>query len=142
MVIGAGGAARSVVWALRNYGCSVVIVNRTLDSAVKLAAETGSAVMESSGLMTLSYEDSLAKPDLIVQTTSVGMEPNAGKDPAEKYKFSGDEIVYDLVYKPRMTRILNRASQAGCRIVYGYEMLYAQGMLQFKTFTGREYPQS
>ncbi len=142
LVIGAGGAARSVVWALRNYGCSVVIVNRTLDSAVKLAAETGSAVMESSGLMTLSYEDSLAKPDLIVQTTSVGMEPNAGKDPAEKYKFSGDEIVYDLVYKPRMTRILNRASQAGCRIVYGYEMLYAQGMLQFKTFTGREYPQS
>ena len=141
LVIGAGGAARSVVWALRNYGCSVLIVNRTLDSAVKLAVKTGSSAIEKSELAVISMEDSQNRPDLVVQTTSVGMEPNAGKDPAEEYTFSGDEIVYDLVYKPRMTRLINRASQAGCRIVYGYEMLYAQGLLQFKTFTGKEYPQ-
>ncbi len=141
LVIGAGGAARSVVWALRNYGCSVLIVNRTFDSAVKLAVKTGSSAIEKSELAVISMEGSQNRPDIVVQTTSVGMEPHAGKDPAEEYTFCGDEIVYDLVYKPRMTRLINRASQAGCRIVYGYEMLYAQGILQFKTFTGKEYPQ-
>jgi len=142
LVIGAGGAARSVVWALRNYGCSVTIVNRTYESALKLASKTGSTAIKIPELSVLSMEDSQNKPDLVVQTTTVGMDPNAGNDPAEEYIFSGDEIVYDLVYKPRMTRLINRASQAGCRIVYGYEMLYAQGLLQFKTFTGKDYPQS
>ncbi|MBL7006093.1 MAG: shikimate dehydrogenase [Spirochaetia bacterium] len=142
LVIGAGGAARSVVWALRNYGCSVYIVNRTFETAARLAARTGSAAVPKSELALLSLKDSQNKPDLVVQTTSVGMEPTVGQDPSEEYIFNGDEIVYDLIYKPRRTRFINRASQAGCRIVYGYEMLYAQGLLQFKTFTGKEYPQN
>lgn len=137
LVIGAGGAARAVVWALRNFGCSVTIVNRTFERAQQLAAETGSAAIEID-----RYLQNLDRhPDLIVQTTSVGMEPYIDGDPLPGYQFNGEEIVYDLIYAPKMTRILNRAGQAGCRIVFGYEMLYAQGIQQFKSFTGRDYPQ-
>ena len=134
LVIGAGGAARSVVWALRNYRCAVTIVNRTFDRAERLAAETGSTPIP------IEQAPQLPPVDLIVQTTNVGMEPFEQDDPVPAYQFTGNEIVYDLVYKPKVTRILHRAGLAGCRIVYGMEMLYAQGIQQFKMFTGFDYP--
>ena len=134
LVVGAGGAARSVVWALRNYRCNVTIVNRTFDRAEKLAAETGSTPIS------MDQVSEISPVDLVVQTTNVGMEPLEQGDPIPSYQFSGNEIVYDLVYKPKVTRLLHRAGLAGCRIVYGMEMLYAQGIQQFKMFTGFDYP--
>lgn len=135
VVIGAGGAARSVVWALRNYYCRVTILNRTVEKAKSLAQETGSAYG--------SLEDlaALETADLIVQTTSAGMPPQEGVNPIEAYAFRGEEIVYDLVYKPRQTEIIKKASRAGCRIIYGMDMLIAQGILQFESFTGFTYPE-
>lgn len=133
IVIGAGGAARAVVWALRNYRCSVTIINRTAEKARRLAQETGSSwvPMEESG--------SLAEADLIVQTTSIGMAPDTN-DPLPSYRFTGRERVYELVYNPKVTPFLSRARDAGCRLTYGREMLIAQGTLQFESFTGRGYP--
>ncbi len=133
VVIGAGGAARSVVWALRNHRCSVTIVNRTAEKAQRLARETGSSwvPMEESG--------SIPEADLLVQTTSLGMEPDTS-DALPHYRFTGKERVYELVYKPKVTPLLSRAMEAGCRIIYGRQMLIAQGMLQFESFTSREYP--
>ncbi|MCF7942834.1 MAG: shikimate dehydrogenase [Spirochaetia bacterium] len=142
LVIGAGGAARSVVWALRNFGCSVYITNRTFDKAERLAAETGSSAITLQEASRLCADEAEKYPDLIIQTTSAGMDPDIESDPLPEYKFTGEEIVYELVYKPRITRFLNRAIQSGCRIVYGYEMLYAQGIQQFKSFTGFDYPQN
>lgn len=133
-VIGAGGAARSVVWALRNYHCKVTILNRTEERAKRLAMETGS------DWGSLADIDKIEKSDLIVQTTSAGMEPYEDIDPIERYQFTGNEIVYDLVYKPKETKMMKRAKAKGCRLVYGMEMLMAQGVLQFESFTGFSYP--
>ncbi len=142
LVIGAGGADRAVVWGLRNFSAHVGIVNRTHSSAVKLAEETGSRAYSTSELEELREAgDESVQFDLVVQTTSVGMEPDITADPLPSYRFRGDEIAYDLIYTPKVTKFLQRASQAGCRIVYGYEMLYQQGVLQFKSFTGVDYPQ-
>ena len=135
LVIGAGGAARSVVWALRNYYCKVCIVNRTPEKAEKLAGETGSSWKPVSQL------DTITDVDLVVQTTSGGMTPYEEVDPSLGYAFTGREIAYDLVYKPKHTRFLKRAGSAGCRQVFGMEMLLAQGVLQFESFTGFTYPQ-
>ncbi len=135
LVLGAGGAARSVVWALRNYYCRVVIVNRTADKARLLAEQTGSS------WKTVEELDSVHDIDLIVQTTSGGMSPYDDVDPSSGYEFTGKEIAYDLVYKPKVTKFLKRAEQAGCREIFGMDMLIAQGILQFESFTGFNYPQ-
>jgi len=78
--------------------------------------------------------------DLIVQATSVGMEPEPDADPVPGYLFSRKEVVYDLVYQPLMTVFRRRAQDAGCRTVSGLDMLFAQGAAQFKIYTGVEYP--
>lgn len=135
LILGAGGAARSVAWALHNHSVKMTILNRSADAARKLAAETMAAwdvldnIAEYSG-----------KADIIVQTTPLGMEPDIAGDPSAGYIFSGHEIAYDLVYKPHETQFLRRAQEAGCTIMYGAEMLLEQGKLQFEAFTGYHYP--
>ena len=85
--------------------------------------------------------DAIARhSDLIVQTTSAGMHPNENIDPLDFYQFAGHEIVYDVIYAPPETKFLARAKQAGCRILNGERMLLEQAYLQFKLFTGRDYP--
>jgi 3-dehydroquinate dehydratase / shikimate dehydrogenase len=56
------------------------------------------------------------------------------------YRFSGREIVYDLVYAPRMTPLLARAQAAGCTVIPGIRMLLSQALGQFRMFTGRDFP--
>lgn len=135
LVIGAGGAARSIVWALRNHNCNVTILNRTLEHAKSLANET----MSNYDILDNAYKYS-GLSDIVVQTTSVGMEPNYLEDPVPSLNFSGKEIVYDLVYKPNLTKFLSRANEKKCKIVYGIDMLIAQGKLQFEAFSGYHYP--
>ena len=67
--------------------------------------------------------------------------PAAGAgDPLPGYRFSGEELVYDLVYTPPLTPFLRRAREAGCRTIHGTEMFLAQARAQFRLFTGRELP--
>lgn len=135
LVIGAGGASQAIVWALRNRGVKVTILNRTLSHAEKIAR------------INLCEYDTLdnarnykGKVDLIVQTTSVGLYPNFDGNPIEGFPYTGKEIVYDIIYKPRMTRVLQAAKDSGCTLHYGSEMLIEQGKLQFEAFTGYHYP--
>ena len=79
--------------------------------------------------------------DIIIQTTSAGMEGHAAVDPLELYTFSGKEVVMDLIYKPERTACLQRAEAAGCRVLNGYAMLIRQAQLQYGHFMGLEFPQ-
>jgi len=136
-VIGAGGGARSVVYALRSRGIRPLILNRTVEKARALAEAFG---CDWAGVDAAGIERMRENADLIVQATGVGMEPDAEADPLPDYRFSGSEVVYDLVYQPLMTVFLQRAQAAGCRIVSGLAMLSSQGAAQFKHYTGREFP--
>jgi 3-dehydroquinate dehydratase/shikimate dehydrogenase len=133
LVIGAGGAARGICHALKLNGFDVVIVNRTEEKARALALEFGFrwAILNEA-------DKSGFKASLVVQTTSCGMEGIAQKDPFPAYRFSGKEIVYDIVYAPEMTEFLIRAQKAGCKIVTGKNMLIGQAELQFELFTGKK----
>lgn len=135
MVIGAGGAAKSIVKALRNRDVKVIILNRTVENAKALA--TTNLCQYDSLSNAKSYEN---KVDLIVQTTSVGLYPDTESNPIEGFEFSGREIVYDIIYKPRYTKLLKLAEKSGCKIHFGAEMLLEQGKLQFEAFTGYHYP--
>jgi 3-dehydroquinate dehydratase/shikimate dehydrogenase len=70
------------------------------------------------------------------------MEPDIDLDPLPGYAFSGDEVVFDLIYRPPLTSFLQRAEAAGCSIIPGLEMLQSQAEAQFKYFTGRDYPEA
>ena len=137
-VIGAGGAARAVVYALKKSGAEVCILNRTPERACSLAevfsCEWGG--LDNDGMKKISEFS-----NIIIQCTNIGMEPDIDADPVPGYKFTGNEIVYDIIYTPRNTRFLKRASKAGCRIIDGLSMLNVQGHLQFKYFTGINYPE-
>ena len=134
LVVGAGGAARAVVWALRNHGVKVIILNRDILRAQKLALET------MSNYDSLENANRYSGVDLVVQTTSVGMVPDVDGDPIPTFCFTGKEIAYELVYKPHITHFLKRAEGAGCNLHFGIDMLLRQGKLQFETFTGYHYP--
>ncbi|MDD4082163.1 MAG: shikimate dehydrogenase [Sphaerochaetaceae bacterium] len=135
VVIGAGGASRAVIWALKNRGVKITILNRTVEKAKALALET------MSNYDSLENADKYSgRSDLIVQTTPLGMGEKVDFDPAPKLKFLGTEIVYDLIYKPHLTKFLERANDSGCTLCYGIDMLVEQGKLQFEEFTGYHYP--
>ena len=135
LVIGAGGASYAIVWALRNWGVKVTILNRTLSHAEKIAKINICSFdsLENAA----NYEGQV---DLIVQTTSVGL--NTFESPIEGFRFTGKEIAYDIVYKPHMTKFLSDAKAAGCTLHFGDEMLFEQGKLQFEAFTGYHYPRN
>ena len=138
VVIGAGGASRAVVAALVGEGADVLVLNRTPERARELAARFGARW---AGLDAFGLARPTATPTSLVQATSAGMGEGGG-DPLPGYRFTGREIVYDLVYAPRETPFLARARAAGCMVIPGIRMLLAQARGQFRLFTGQEYPES
>lgn len=136
-VIGAGGAARAVVHALKAGGARVLVLNRTVEHGGELARAFS---VSHAGLDEAGFLRARDFADLIVQTTSAGMSPNVEADPAPGLGFSGKEIVYELLYAPPTTAFLRRAIAAGCRVVRGRKMLVGQAMEQFRVFTGSAYP--
>ncbi len=137
LVLGAGGCARAIVWALRNHNVNITILNRTLEHAKALAQEISCDFGALSEVSKYS-----GKVDIIVQTTSMGMDSSQDpeNDPAKDFIYNGTEFACDLVYRPHETAFLKHAKQAGCKLIYGIDMLIAQGKLQFSSFTGSAYP--
>jgi 3-dehydroquinate dehydratase / shikimate dehydrogenase len=136
-VIGAGGAARAVVYALLKEGCDVSIFNRTESRAAALAEELGG---KGYSLDRLKDEMDKGKSyDFLIQTSSVGMQGAEGpSNPVPFYKFTGRELVYDIIYTPPVTDIMQRAVDAGAEILGGMPMLQEQARAQFRLFTGKE----
>ncbi|WP_319561532.1 shikimate dehydrogenase [Marispirochaeta sp.] len=137
VVIGAGGAARAVIYGLKQAGTEVLIVNRTESKAAALAAEFG---CRGASLSPEIFPEMAEYGDLIVQTSAAGMHPLEDTNPVEGYPWRGSEIAYDLVYVPETTRFLAAAKQAGCRTINGSPMLQAQAEAQYLLFTGMNYP--
>jgi 3-dehydroquinate dehydratase/shikimate dehydrogenase len=141
-VIGAGGAARAVVYELYRLGAKVLILNRTVHKARRLAVPYK---FDWGGLDEQGIEKMEKYCDIIIQTTSAGMEgidpDDSSGDPVAGYSFCGREEVMDLVYRPKMTPFLKRASNAGCNIQNGYDMLIRQARYQYTQFTGKEFPE-
>jgi 3-dehydroquinate dehydratase/shikimate dehydrogenase len=136
-IIGAGGVAHAVAFEIHRLKGKALTLNRTPHRARELAEPYGFAW---SGLDSRGADLMNNYSDIIVQTTSVGMEPDFEGDPLELYPFKGSEVVMDLIYKPERTRFLERAAKAGCRVLNGYDMLMRQAKYQYSCFFGREYP--
>jgi len=90
-----------------------------------------------------NLSDLLPQSDLIVNTTPVGMSPNINKSPltmAEVSLLNSGAIVYDLIYTPRPTLLLQQAQKRGLIIIDGAQMLVQQGAVGFTLWTGKQAP--
>lgn len=137
VVLGAGGAARAVVLALADAGAaSVRVVNRTSERAVRAAALAGP-------VGSVGVPDDIARADLVVNATPVGMEgadsggPRLPLDPA---LLRHDQVVAELVYHPSTTALMRAASDAGARTANGLSMLVHQAAVAFTSWTGEPAP--
>jgi shikimate dehydrogenase len=132
-ILGAGGAARAIGFGVRREGADILIVNRSATSGKRLAA----ALMGQS--LSLDRIRDIA-PDVLVNTTPVGMVPDVHASPVDPSVFQPDMVVMDAVYNPRRTRFLQTAQAAGCRIIEGIDMFVHQGARQFEIWTGKKAP--
>jgi len=134
LVLGAGGAARAVVWALVREGARVEVWNRTVLSARNLCEEVGGTPIPN--------PDPKFEYDLVVNATSVGLQ---GEDTFERlpltaHRFREWQTVVDLVYGSEPTPLLAAAAADGAKVVDGIEILVQQGALSLEIWTGREAP--
>ena len=126
-IIGAGGAARAVIWALRQQNVNVTIFARNLSKAESLGVACQPLVFA-------AFRDY----DLVVNTTPLGSGAYIDQSPATAEQLSGAHCAYDLIYNPADTRFLQEARKAGCDTIGGLEMLVAQAKIQFELWTGRQ----
>lgn len=140
VVLGAGGAARAVVFALRADGAAhLAVANRTVARAERLLAELAAGVVaEALPLDPATLAPYLARCDLLVNTTSVGLKP--GETPLPDETVPPRALVYDVIYNPPQTRLLAAAQARGAGTLGGLSMLVAQGAAAFTLWTGREAP--
>ncbi|WP_338470322.1 shikimate dehydrogenase [Niallia sp. XMNu-256] len=136
LLIGAGGAARAIYYTLAQAGVKKVdIANRTVEKAEYLVNNCPFP-KNSEVLSFKEAEEQLAKYDVIVQTTSIGMHPDIEASPLSVEKLKSTSLVSDIIYSPLETKILREAKQKGARIQNGIPMFTYQGALQFEKWTG------
>lgn len=130
-IIGAGGAANSIIISLAQKGVGeMVILNRTLNNAIKLKKKADKLL--SAGRITcmeLSEKSNInGNFDIWINTTPVGMYPNDNQMPISKEYLKKGNLVYDIIYKPRKTKLLIEAEKKGCKILNGLDMLINQAI--------------
>ncbi len=131
-LIGAGGGARAVLWALRNEGAEVTLFVRDPKKAKPVAEEFGVDCRQLAGAR-------FDKGDIVINATPLGTHGDGeDKTPATAKQLGGVRLAYDLVYNPIETRFLREARAAGCETLSGLQMLIAQAVEQFKLWTGQD----
>ena len=139
LVIGAGGAARAIIYGIAGKANHITLVNRTPENGQLLLNQIRESLPSHLTTQVLPMEQPIEDYfDLIIQTTSLGMDDLS--DPLLGYTFRGTEVVYDIIYTPDKTPILVRAEKAGCKIINGWPMFVKQAELQNSLFTNPEVP--
>ncbi len=146
LLLGAGGAARAVAFALLTARVSrLVIANRSMARARSLVQDTSAWQHESAAHAVELSRESLQKcvvhADLVINATTLGMAPDASGCPWPlDLPMPARLVVCDLVYSPRTTRLLELARAAGCKTIDGLGMLVHQGAQAFQLWTGLPAP--
>lgn len=136
LVLGAGGAARAAVYGLAEAGADITIANRTSERAEALIASMGVTARA------LPLEQAARGPiDVIINCTSVGMWPKIEDCPwPDELPFPEGVTVYDTIYRPARSRLIERAEQHDGRGINGLGMLVRQGAKAFQLWTKTEPP--
>ncbi|KNZ41697.1 shikimate dehydrogenase [Acetobacterium bakii] len=140
LILGCGGAVKSVAMALADWGVhEVIITNRTLEKAVDLAGQINETWLGKARAIPMeesSLRDVIENVSVIVNGTSLGMADHPERTPLAKTLIKKGILVYDMIYSPPKTQLLKDAQDAGALIENGLEMLLYQGLLAFELWTG------
>ena len=140
LLLGAGGAARAIMVALSEEKgvARVVIANRDQKKAAELAKAGESLGLKCEPIPLDAIMTASPEADMIVNATSIGLgnEPS----PIDSDHIKKGSIVYDIVYRPVVTDLIEQAKFAQANVVYGYEMLLEQGAKAFEIWTGLKAP--
>ncbi len=133
-LIGAGGAARAIGYALTDAGAAVTIVNRSVSRGRGLARELGAQFCPRE-----RFDGSGCQ--ILINTTPVGMHPHEDAMPVDIRQLAPETVVMDIIYNPLKTALIRAAESRGCRTVSGLEMFVAQGAAQFELWTRQPAPE-
>lgn len=143
LLLGAGGAARAIAFCAAQEVEKITILNRTADKAEKLAKDLqmrfGSRIKADS-LLPSAISRELKDADLLVNATSMGMHPCAGRSPVDAKLLRSDLCVMDIVYDPVETKLVSDAKSAGANVLNGLEMLVNQAAVSFEIWTNQRAP--
>ncbi|MCC7206910.1 MAG: shikimate dehydrogenase [Anaerolineae bacterium] len=143
LILGAGGAARAVAYAVLGEGATVSILNRTHDRAERLVAALHEA-LPGAAVQAVRAADLMRgfpATALIVNATSAGMWPDVNHTPwPYGVPYPEGAALYDTVYRPAHTRLMREAETNGLRVVGGLGMLVRQGAAAFSLWTGIDAP--
>ncbi len=146
-VLGAGGAARSVIYTLiNNFNVKKInIINRTVEKAESLKDYFSSKMLfekiKTYELIPPDVTEILAKSKLIINASSIGMSPEDDDSPTTiPESFSNNQIVFDIVYNPRETKFLALAKSQGALTINGLKMFVEQGAKSFELWTNETMP--
>ncbi len=128
-VIGAGGAARAIGYAVTEQGARVTSANRTVQRGESLAGD-----LRTDFLPLRDFTGDSC--DVVINTTPVGMYPDIDAMPINGKVLRPDMVVMDAVYNPLVTRLLRTSVHTGCITVSGVDMFVYQGAAQFELWTG------
>jgi shikimate dehydrogenase len=143
LVLGAGGAGRAAVWALREAGAEVAVWNRTPERAAALARELGLRAVERPHpveLLVNATSVGLARPGSAGRREGIGSARPADSDPAAQLPLIEARVVVDLPYGAEPTPVARWAASRGARVVDGLEVLVRQGARSLERWTGRPAP--
>ena len=142
-LLGAGGAARAIAFALAKEANELSIVNRTLQSAAELADllhQRFNSKVVAYTLSPLAIKATVAEADLLINASSIGMKPNVNLTPVKRRWLKKDLAVMDIVYNPTETKLAKDAKALGAKVITGVEMLIYQGAASFEFWTGCKAP--
>lgn len=139
-VLGAGGAARAVVYALLSAFAPsrVTLASRRPEQAERLAADL--APHDPIGALSISPLSEAPSARLVVNATPLGMYGMEDQTPFPRADLGAGQIAYDLVYRPRETRFLREAATSGAETIGGLPMLIGQAGAAYRLWTGRDFP--
>ena len=145
VVLGAGGASRAISFTLAERGAHLVILNRQLELAwaEELASQISQAFEREVAALKLDEENlssMLTGTDVLVNATSVGMIPDIDETPVPGKLLKSSLVVFDIVYNPLKTKLLEEAEAVGAKTISGLDMFVWQGALPFELWTGLKAP--
>jgi shikimate dehydrogenase len=144
LVFGAGGASRAVIYAAAECGPSTIMIrNRDHGRALQLVDMFRRMFPDVvfDAVEPAHIPRAIGDSVLVVNTTTVGMKPDTAACPVpEAVRFSNHQIIFDIIYSPLLTVMLQRGEAEGAAVINGLEMFIQQGARAFTLWTGRPFP--
>ncbi len=145
LVLGSGGAARAIAFTLASRKKApnlniLGVIPKELEDLLRDLREKTSARIDGKLLDDAALRSGVDGADIIIHCTPVGMHPKTNETLIPKKLLNSRQVIFDIVYNPKRTRLISEAEAAGCRVVPGLEMFVNQAVVQFELWTGRKAP--